>query len=124
MEESEEVKEFKKAKETIKRLESHPNVLEWIEKEESRKVEEYVNNAANDLKEQFSILTDADIDWIRDKDHEIHILFLDAMKSKVAAVARYPRNTCPDKNTIILYKEHLLPMAMTHLWGGGYNALI
>ena len=115
------LEEYKKAKEIIKRLENHPQIVEWINLEGQCKVEEYFNIAVNNFKEQYPILTDDDIDWIRNDFNEIHITF-DSDNNGVK-VDKFLKNSQNSQNSVmIINRSHLLPMEMTHLWGGGLRA--
>jgi len=126
MEESIEVQEYKKARETIKTLENHPKVLEWIEIEGRRKVEEYVAKQVINLKNEHPILTDEDINWIlNDNGNELLLVWDDNNENVIEIVRvekknRYKLNKCGSS----ISKLDLLPHEMNHLWGQGYKCLI
>ncbi len=123
------IEEYKKAKRTLKQLEQHPTIKQWIEEEGTRLVQEHFNKTAADYKEEYPILTSDDINWIRDEpnhfDHEIHII----LDPKTRIPIRVERNLKNSKSWSgvggpVLTYVHFTPMSMTALWGGGYKELV
>ena len=129
------VEEFKRANETVKRLKDHPKVLEWIEVEGRRKVEEYIDKKVIEYKARFPLITDEDILWIRNcndnYDRELQLVLKEPAHNEedvvVVEVIRTLRNSKivrDNKLTTILTRANLLPLSMTHLWGNGYIGMI
>lgn len=132
-----EVEEFKRAKETLSRLRNHPKIQEWIQVEGKRRVDEYAAHVASVQRERYAVLTQDDIDWLltitEGEYRELHLLVPEGAKDRVPTqVMRSVNQNKGERQAIkldctiltTLTYSGFMPHEMTHLWGGGYAAML